>query len=309
MLDFRIETFLVLCETRSYVQAAERLHITQPAVTQHIKHLEKQYGVALFRYANRTLSLTPQGEQLQKYALAMQANNARITAHLCNSGQAVQRLAVGATLSIGEFVLAPLAAQYLAQTPELRLTFTIANTRKLLRKIDVGTLDCAFVEGRFDRQRYGSRLFQRERFVGVCGGGHPLAGQTADWDRLLRERLILREEGSGTRDILEQCLHERNLTLAQFSHRTEVNNFAAIKELVRAGVGITFVYEPVVRRELERGELVLLDIPRFRVEREFNFVYQRENLFMAEPLAFFAFCLDRLENRQETDATSVSCLE
>lgn len=306
MLDFRIETFLVLCETKSYVQAAERLHITQPAVTQHIKFLEKQYGVALFRYASRTLSLTPQGEQLREYALSLRANSARIAARLSDAGQTGRRLAVGATLSIGEYVLAPLAAQYLTQDPALRLTFTVANTRKLLRKIEAGTLDCAFVEGRFDRQRYGYRLFQRERFVGVCGAGHPLAGRTADWDRLLHERLILREEGSGTRDILDQCLHERNLTLAQFRQQTEVNNFAAIKELVRVGAGVTFVYEPVARRELERGELVLLDIPRFSVEREFNFVYQKENLFLEQPLRFYTFCQARLETKKEADAPSAS---
>ncbi len=281
MLDFRLDTFLALCELGSYTRTAARLHITQPAVTQHIQHIEKHFGCLLFARKGRSLSLTPAGKRLYDFALTMRADSGKIRELLAKDDPEERPMRFGATLSIGEYVLPPILAELLRADPSLHPTMFVSNTRNLLTMLREGKIDFAFLEGIFDKGEYHSQVFSRERFVPVCAANSPLAkGKTAFAD-LVRHRLILREKGSGTRDIFEQLLTENNMRLHHFPRICEVGNMSAIKQLVAADAGITFLYRVAARKELDRGELRNIDVEGVDTVREFNFVFLKESLHAA----------------------------
>ena len=288
MLDFRVETFLTLCREMNYTRTAEQLNVTQPTVTQHIRYLETLYGCKLFCYTGKTLSLTPQGERLRGFARSMSYNSRRIQEHMRQGGEELPVLRVGATKTIGEFVIGPTVSAYLRENPGRRLNLLVDNTDTLLGLLDRGALDFAVLEGFFDKSKYGYRLYKNEAFIGVCAAGHPLADKSLVPEDILSQNIIIREPGSGTRAIFEQLLKQQNYSFESVARTTVVSDFSVIKQLVCDQIGIAFLYEPVVRAELLSGKIKKLRLGQMQARREFNFVFLKEPLFLDEWRAFFS---------------------
>lgn len=195
-MEQKPETFLTLCRTMHYGRAAEALNLSQPAVSKHIQALEMEYGAPLFSYANRRLSKTPQGELLERYAISLRYNEETLRAALHKKPELLLR--IGATKSIGDYILLPEIYRYLSR-PENELLFLVDNTAHLLAQLEAGELDFVVLEGVFNKERYDSFLLHPEPYIGICSARHPLAGRRASIEELFDQRLILREEGSGTR--------------------------------------------------------------------------------------------------------------
>ncbi|MCD8338543.1 MAG: LysR family transcriptional regulator [Lachnospiraceae bacterium] len=268
MLDYRIETFLTLCECGSYHQAAEILHVTQPAITQQIHHLEAEYGCRLFRYANRKLEKTDAASLLETYARAVRQQEQSLREKL-QKQSSVYSLRIGATKTIGDYVLTEHLHRFL-DDPNHSLEFLVDNTDHLLRELEENRLDFAVIEGFFDKERFDSILFCREPFVGICHKDHPFAGKTISIEELLDETIIHREAGSGTRAILEQELMSYNESLSRFRHRICISSFKIILDLVREGYGISFVYNVLADSDPALGKFYLQG---GQMMREFNIVY------------------------------------
>lgn len=267
MLDHRLYTFLGLCDTMNYRQTAENLHISQPAVTQHIQYLESAYSCKLFSYEGRTLSLTEGGEKLQRYARSAVARQEDIA--LALTAPEKRQFRLGATKTIGDYVMGDYVLKLL-EKPEISLSVQVDNTSRLLQMLDENSLDFALIEGYFDKNKYGNMLFRKEDFVGICAKNHAFAGREVALDDVLGERVIVREEGSGTRALLETGLLERTQSLESFAQMAVVNSFELTKELVRAGAGISFVYASVVKKEKEIGKFTVRD---FLKSGQFHLVY------------------------------------
>lgn len=267
MLDYRIDTFLTLCDCMNYRRAADRLHISQPAVTQQIRALEAMYGQRLFTYESRRLEKTPAARTLERYARAARLQEQNLRASL--AGGSAPELKVGATKTIGDYFLGSYISRYL-ERGSAALTLIVDNTEHLLRLLEDGALDFAVVEGFFDRDRFDSILLRREPFVGICRRGHPFAGREASVEELMRQTIIHREAGSGTRAILEQQLSGHNEALTRFPRQICISSFKLILELVKQGYGISFVYEILARSD---PELATFTLRGERVVREFNIVY------------------------------------
>ena len=140
MLDFRIDTFLTVCEYMNYTRAAEALCITQPAVSQHIRWLENQYGVPLFRYTGHHLTLTPAGEALRRVASTMKQDALSLRRQLNLAEEAAGALCFGATPTVSTYLLpAPLAA-YHKDHPGAPITLRVSNTQRLCEMLDGGRL-------------------------------------------------------------------------------------------------------------------------------------------------------------------------
>lgn len=289
MLDFRLRTFLAVREEGGYSKAAERLGLTQPAVSQHIAHLEERFGVPLFSHKGRTLTLTPPGETLYRYAAFAEAEGRKVDAEVRAPGTALP-IRFGATRTIGEYVLPPLLSAYLAQAPQVELSMVVDNTENLVAALRQGKIDFAFIEGIFDRGGLEILPFLTDRFLPVCSASDPLAHSPAQLRELLGRTLILRERGSGSRVVLEQALEARGLGLGSFSRLLELGNLEAIKRLVRDGHGITFLYEQSLRAELDEGVLVSLNLLDFSVSREFVFAFPRQSSYRGSYLGFLEFC-------------------
>lgn len=290
MLDFRLETFLTLCETRSFTRTAEILHITQPAVSQHIKFLEKKYNTKLFVYELKTLSLTKKGEAFRNFALSMRANSTKIYNFLQKPDTYFQEVNFGATLSIGEYVMSNILKNYLKQHTDHNLYMTVDNTSSLLQKLNHGEIDFALVEGKFPKSDYGYKLLSKEKFIPICSSISPLCKGVYTLDDITKHRLIIREKGSGTRSILENTLQENSLSLDSFKSIVETSNFSIIKQLVSENIGITFAFQEVVKEELYKKTLSIVDISNFNILREFNFVYLKNSTFERYYIDFFNYC-------------------
>ncbi|MDY4509553.1 MAG: LysR family transcriptional regulator [Candidatus Faecousia sp.] len=267
MLDYRIDTFLTLCECMNYRKTAEILHISQPAVTQQIHYLETQYGQKLFEYENRRLVKTEAAAVLEKYARAAKLQERDLREKLEN--KPIHSLRIGATKTIGDYYLKGHIRRYLT-SPDNALTLLVDNTERLLRLLEENALDFAVVEGFFDKTRFDNILLRREPFVGICRRDHPFAGREVTMGELLQETIIHREDGSGTRAILEQELRGYNESLQRFQRRICISSFNIILDLVKQGFGVSFVYNILADSD---PELAKFSIRGESVVREFNVVY------------------------------------
>ncbi len=277
MLDTRINTFLVLCETMNYTRAAERLCLTQPAVTHHIHYLEEHYGCRLFSYRGKSLSLTAEGQRLLGLARSLAYNSRK--AEEAMRAPAALSLRVGATKTIGEFVIASRVKRLIKECPELSFSILVDNTRHLLQALDGLQLDLALIEGYFDRERYELLGRRREAFFGVCAAGHPFAGQQVSVEQLLEQRIIVREPGSGTRDVFRQMLLRQGYGLDSFSQQMTVSDFSIIKTLLADSLGVSFLYAPVVEKELKQGSLARFDLEGEAMSGAFSLVSLKDNMF------------------------------
>ena len=267
MLDYRIDTFLALCDCMNYRRAAEVLHISQPAVTQQIHSLECMYDCKLFTYKNHRLEKTEAANILERYARAAKLHERDLRLSLSDSR--VRDLKIGATKTIGDYFLGDYICRYLSRQ-QTALTLIVDNTEHLLNLLEDNVLDFAVVEGFFDKDRFDSILLRREPFVGICQREHPFAGREIGVDELMQQTIIHREAGSGTRAILEQELTGYNESLQRFQRHICISSFKLILDLVKRGYGISFVYDILAGSDPELAKFTLRGES---VVREFDIVY------------------------------------
>jgi DNA-binding transcriptional LysR family regulator len=151
MLDFRVQTFLAVCRTLNYTKAAEILHITQPAVSQHIHFLEQHYGVKLFHYEKKKLTLTPQGKILKNRLLVLQNDERRVNKELQSVFSGKLSISIGVTMTVGEYAIADPLSALLKNHPDWSIHVIFGNTQKLLGLLEAGTIDFALVEGYYSQ--------------------------------------------------------------------------------------------------------------------------------------------------------------
>lgn len=273
MLDNRLQTFLTLCETGNYTATAQKLNMTQPAVSQHIQFLENYYQVVLISGKGKNFSLTEEGKALEEYIRTLYANSERILPLLHRIKNKVKPLNFGATLTIGEYMLPPILYQIFKDDPEINISMFVENTHVLQKMLWEGKIDFALLEGHFNQNQFEFKLISNETFIGVCSPDNTIASKTNNLEELLDQNLILRETGSGTRDILEQALYNQNLSVKDFKRIIEVGNMNVIKELCHQNIGITFMYREAVKKEISIGYLKEIPIRNFNIIHPFSFVY------------------------------------
>ena len=272
MLDYRVLTFLTLYDEMNYRRTAEKLNMTQPGVTQHIHYLENYYGVKLFEYDGRTLSKTKNAQRLKKYFDSVKAEETDIRESFTPTDTV--HITVGATKTIGEFVIVPEIRAFL-QAPNHNLDLIIDNTENLLHMLEKSQIDFAVIEGVFDKSKYGYHLFKKEAFVGVCAKDHPFSGRTVTLEEVFREDIVVRESQSGTRMLLQNAITDRGFSLDSFHRCSSVNNFSVICDLVAINKAITFAYEPIAHC---RNDLATFMVEDMQIQGEFNFVYCNERV-------------------------------
>ena len=269
MIDYRMKTFLTLCQELNCRRTAERLFMTQPAVTQHIHLIEAEYNIKLFDYNGRQLSKTEDCIKLEEYLKSATYNELAFKKSL--EGGKKKKVAIGATKTIGDYVVDDKILELL-KNPNIELEFVIDNTQTLLSRLDSFTLDILLVEGFFDKAKYGYQLIKKEKLVGLCNKEHPFNGQHIKLEDTIKERLLLREQGSGTRAVFENAMLANNYKLSVFENKVEISSFHLIKEAIAKNYGISFVYESFAKR-INQGIFYLEDI---NLTHEFNYVYLKD---------------------------------
>jgi LysR family transcriptional regulator, transcriptional activator of the cysJI operon len=288
MIDFRLKTFIDLCETKNYTKTAKRLCITQPAVSQHIKYIETQYSIKLFDYVGKTLTLTKTGQDFLDCVLKLKTMSVSIENNIKNSNYCAKPLSFGATRSIGEYVIPNIIKNYLNEYPKSNLSMVIDNTTVLLDMLKRGIIEFCFIEGHFNKADYETHLLSYEDLVFIASPDNPISNKSKLCiEDLFGETLIIREKGSGSRDIFELWLYERNYSYKNFASLLQIGNINLIKDLVKNNFGISVIYKVAVLDELEKNELVILDFKSMSLSHEFNFIFLKDSIFSKDYLDFY----------------------
>ncbi len=280
MLDFRTETFLTVCQTMNFTAAAKQLNITQPAVSQHIHFLEDQYHTSLFIYRNKQLFLTRSGEILRKHLLTMKNDEKAILEELKSNFTGIETLSIGVTMTIGEYAIVDKLANFLIHHPEINIHLHYDNTFQLLKLLDHGQISMAIVEGNYPKENYSHKKYSTEDYIAVCAASHHFfTDHPHTVNDLLYERLLVREKGSGTRNILEQSLIARGLHISDFIHYTQVENMHTIIDLLKKDCGISFLYKIAVENELQSGRLREISLDDFKMQHDFNIIWEKHSIY------------------------------
>lgn len=274
MIDYRLETFLTLYNELNYTKTAEKLHITQPNVSQHIKFLEDYYKDKLFIYENRKLKPSPSGVKLYNYASRLKSDSLKIKKSISKNNHK-ETINFGTTLTVGEYMMPNILSQINYQN--INLSMKVENTFNLLKKLEEGKLNFIIVEGHFNKTKYESHIFSLEKFIGIAS--HKYENKNLRLEDLINEKIILREKGSGTRETFQQILFDNNLNLSGFRDIIEIGNLTCIKELVSKNIGISFLYEIAASDYIMDGKLKVLDIQNFNITRPINFVFLKDSHF------------------------------
>lgn len=261
-----VRAFSAVAEAGSFSRAAARLHISQPAVSRAVQELERQLDAPLLERTGRRVVLTEAGKILSVHAVALFAIERAAETALAEL-EDLQRgeLAIGASTTIGIYLLPPLMGAFQRRYPGVRLFLDIGNTTQIAERLRTGTLDAAFVEGPVRGSDLSVTAWRDDTLVVVSAPDHPLAGHPpVALDELIRVPFVLREPGSGTREVVEAALRERGV---EAKVAMELGSTEAVKQAVAAGLGVSVVSIATIAQELELGRLVVLDVPDLLVRR------------------------------------------
>ncbi len=266
--------FLAVAEEGSVSRGADRLCISQPAVSKQLAVLEASLRAKLFDRLPKGVRLTDAGELLLGYARRLSALEHEAEQAMGElQGLARGTLTVGASLTVGAYLMPELLAEYSRRHPHIALTLEIANTEVIQGMLLDGRLDLALTEGFADDPALDAAVFTHDELVVIAPPGHPLLAQAPiPAARLLGEPLILREPGSGTRAVLERALAERGLAVRPLM---SLGSTEAIKRAVAAGAGLAVVSRLALGLELETGRLALLPLSDLALRRPLHRLARR----------------------------------
>lgn len=281
--------FLCVCDEGNMTAAGAKLYIAQPSVSQAIRELEKYYNVRLFERLGRKLFITLAGQKLLTYArhivhLSKEAEEAMAGIH--HNGV----IRIGASVTIGTCILDDIIVEFNKQNPQAKIIASVNNTKIIEGMLLLDELDIGLVEGKIHSQGIISLPFMDDELVLVTSISHPFTtmnrvGQV-DMDNV---EFIVREEGSGTRELFESVMGSKGLN---WKIAGVYNNAETIKNFIAAGLGVSVMSRLAVEKEVQRNELVIVEIEGMSFKRQFNIVHHK-NKFIVPVLAdFIQICLD-----------------
>ncbi len=276
MLNFRLKVFRAVSRHLSFRKAAEELYLSQPAVSLQIKALEEEVGLQLFDRSGSRIRLTAAGEELLRYVEKLEAVASEAEGALAAfRGEVRGKLAIGASLTIAQYVLPRLLGPFLQQNPHLEVGVTTHNTERVLEDVVEQRSALGLIEGPARRRDVTLEPVLEDELVVIVPPAHEWAEQREiEVEQLRRVPLLLREQGSGTRLVAELALRKLGLRPRDLHVILEFDMTEAIKSGVEAGMGIGIVSRWTIRKELELGTLRAVAVRGLRMKRNFSAVYR-----------------------------------
>ena len=277
MLDQKVTTLLTVADQRSFTRAAEKLSLTQPAVSHHISALEEELGVKIFLRGSGELRLTPEGEIVLRCARRMSAMNDRLRSDLSDNERHLSRLRIDITHTAESSLITEVIARYSREENGTVITIITDTINNLYTMLENYELDLAIVEGKPNSRELYSLMLDTDYLVCVMSNENKLAAQEmVTLGELKKQKMILRLPSSATRILFESKLESIGETLADFDVMLEVDSIAAIKDLVRKDLGISILARSTCMDELRKRKLTALPIENLSMIRETNIVYHRD---------------------------------
>lgn len=279
------QIFISVCDEQGMTQAAQKLHISQPSISQAVKELEEHYQVRLFERLGKKLFLTPAGQELLHYARHIISLSAQ-TEKTLRSFSLAAPIRLGATLSIGESIFIDIITRLKKAMPEQEVYSHVHNTAALEDALLRDKLDAALVEGSITSAYLTQIPFLEDELIFIISPALlPPEGFTRE--QLTELPFILREKGSGTRNLFEHVMNQHHL---QCHVTGSYNNTESIRQAVAAGLGISAISSRLVAKELQEGKLASFTIPGITFRRSFRIVYHKNKYLTAGLKTFIDLC-------------------
>ncbi|NKB63354.1 MAG: LysR family transcriptional regulator [Gammaproteobacteria bacterium] len=300
MADRRLQVFATVARLLSFTKAAESLHMTQPAVTFQIRQLEEYFNTRLFDRTHNRINLTEAGELVKRYAdniilLYSEMDNEVRTL----TGDVQGPLIVGASTTIGEYFIPGVIGAYQSNFPDVKVRLNVANTNGIIHMVENNQIDIGIVEGPINNKNLITDVVWDDELVVVCPAQHPLAEfSEIGIPELMKYPFISREEGSGTREVVENYLLKNGSTIDNLDIIMEFGSPESIKNAVAADLGISILSVATMEKELALNSLcaIPLECP---IRRPFSIVHQRQKFRLRAMDEFLEFAQAHCENRKK----------
>jgi DNA-binding transcriptional LysR family regulator len=268
----QLAAFCAVVERRSFSQAAERLGVTQPAVSLQVRSLEKRLGTQLLDRSGRRVEPTEAGWRLYRGAQRLLALEDQLVADVAatSEGELAGDLVLGASTGPAAIAVPLLLCEFQRENPGVRVYLTVSDTHAVVERVAARELELGIVGA--SRRYRGVRFepFFADQVILACPPGHRFAGRTVALDELREETLILMQEGAGVRQILEDALRRNGVRLRDLDVRLELGLQESVRHAVEAGYGVTFISRTAVESELAAGTLAEARVEGLDATREIS---------------------------------------
>jgi DNA-binding transcriptional LysR family regulator len=268
----QLSAFCAVVERRSFSQAAERLRVTQPAISLQVRALEKRLGTQLLDRSGRRVEPTEAGWRLYRGAQKLLALEEQIVSDVAASteGALEGELVIGASTGPAAIVLPVLLCEFQLANPGTHVVLTVSDTQTVVEHVGTRELELGIVGAA--RRHRGVRYepFFSDQVILACPPGHRFAARTVSLDDLRQETLILMQEGAGVRQIVEDALRKQGARLRDLEVRLELGLQESVRQAVMAGYGVTFISRTAVESNLEAGTLSEARVQGLEVTREIS---------------------------------------
>jgi DNA-binding transcriptional LysR family regulator len=281
--------FYEVARAGSVSGGAQRLHVSQPAVTREIRELEDRLGMILFDRLPRGVALTEAGKTLFDYADRIFSLADGAESQMKDlAGLGAGHLKIGASGTLGVYFVPDLVARFNATYPRVAIELTVTNTERVESGLGDLTFTLGFIEGPFDDSVLHARYIGSDEIAVVAAAGHPRAGVRLRASDLVDQVVIMREVGSGTRAIVEEAYAGVGLHIEPLM---SVSDTEAIKRMLLAKHALAYVSVLSVSNELRRGELTIVEVEDLRIERPLHMVWSKGRSLSPSSQALFDLVL------------------
>jgi len=293
----QLAAFCAVVDRRSFSQAAERLGVTQPAVSLQVRALEKRLGTQLLDRSGRRVEPTEAGWRLYRGAQRLLQLEEQLLDDVSgeDGGELAGELLLGASTGPAAVAVPLLLCEFQALHAAVRVSLEVHDTQTVVdlvadRQLELGIVGAA-------RRHRGVRFepFLRDEVILACPPGHAFAGRTVSLDELRAERLIVMQEGAGVRQVVEDELRRHGLRLRDLDVRLELGLQESVRSAVAAGFGVGFISRTAVESELAAGSLTEARVEEIAVRREFSLVRATGRVPTRAAEAFVAFAAERAQ--------------
>jgi len=292
----QLAAYCAVVERRSFSQAAERLGVTQPAVSLQVRALEKRLGTQLLDRSGRRVEPTEAGWRLYRGAQRMLALEDQIVAGVAASaeGELAGDLVLGASTGPAAIAVPVALCEFQHENPDVRVFLTVSDTHSVVERVAARELELGIVGA--SRRHRGVRFepFFSDQVILACPPGHRFADRTVTLDELREESLILMQEGAGVRQIVEDGLRRQGVRLRELDIRLELGLQESVRRAVEAGFGVTFISRTAVESDLAAGTLVEARVQGLEATREISLVTATGRARSRVAEAFISFARGRL---------------
>jgi DNA-binding transcriptional LysR family regulator len=292
----QLQAFCEVVERKSFSQAAERLGVTQPAVSLQVRSLEKRLGTQLLDRSGRRVEPTEAGLRLYRGAQRLLQLEEDLLSELAQdaTGELEGTFEIGASTGPGGVVLSRILCEFAETHPDLHVALSVFDTQTVVERVADRTLQLGVVGAAPRHRGVEYEPFFNDTVILACPPGHSFAGRTISLDELKGETLIVMQVGAGVRQMIDDELHRAGLRLRDLNVRIELGLQESVTSAVRSGYGVTFISRSSVENDLAAGTLVEARVAELVLEREIYLVRAAGRAETRAARAFVAFAKERV---------------